>query len=82
MDKSFKYTCLVLNTFVKYVAGLGIEPGTSASCVRRATDCSTLSGSVCVRERERERGGAGCIYSHVSGGKFYFEKIIAILAGA
>ena len=29
---------------------------------------------VCVRERER------CIYSHVSGGKFFFEKIIAIFS--
>ena len=30
---------------------------------------------VCEREREREREREkGCIYSHVSGGKFYFEK--------
>ena len=32
---------------------------------------------VCEREKERERG----VYSHVSGGKFYFEKIIAIFSG-
>ena len=31
------------------------------------------------RERERERG---YLYSHVSGGKFYLEKIIAIFPGA
>ena len=42
---------------------------------------------VCVREREREREREkerekGCIYSHVCGGKFYFEKIIAIFSGA
>ena len=30
---------------------------------------------VCVFERERERERErGCLYSHVSGGKFYFEK--------
>ena len=63
----------------------GIEPVTSASLVRRATDCAMRCGSVfvcvcvCVREREsgRERG---YLYSHVSGGKFYFEKIIAIFS--
>ena len=27
----------------KYVAGPGIEPGTSSSWIRRATDCATLS---------------------------------------
>ena len=31
---------------------------------------------MCVRER------GGYLYSHVSGGKFYFEKIIAIFPGA
>ena len=32
---------------------------------------------VCVCERERERESErekGCLYSHVSGGNFYFEK--------
>ena len=33
-----------------------------------------------MSERERERGGY--LYSHVSGGKFYFEKIITIFPGA
>ena len=32
---------------------------------------------VCVSVWEREKG---CLYSHVSGGKFYFEKIIAIFS--
>ena len=57
------------------MAGPGIEPGTSGSGIGRASDCATRSGSVCVvcvRERE------GYLYSHVSGRKFYFEKIIAI----
>ena len=37
------------------------------------TDYATRSGSVCVCE--------GYLYSHVSHGKFYFEKIIAIFSG-
>ena len=36
---------------------------------------------VCERERERERE-RGYLYSHVSGWKFYFEKIIAFFPGA
>ena len=53
------------------MAGPGIEPVTSASRVRRATDCATRSGSVCVcvcereRERERERGGNYTVMSPV-----------------
>ena len=34
---------------------------------------------VCGRAGGRERQ-KGCLYSHVSGGKFYFEKIIAIFS--
>ena len=36
---------------------------------------------VCDRAREREVEREGYLYSHVSGGKFDFEKIIAIFSG-
>ena len=45
------------------------------TCIRKLADCATQSGSVCL---------CLCVYlyRHVSGGKFYFEKIIAIFSGS
>ena len=43
------------------------QPTVLRVCVRV---CVCVCVCVCVRERERE----GCLYSHVSGGKFSFEK--------